>query len=122
MDVCKLHWILVENELKKYIILMKHQSTLAESVGAFLLGGIFIGATVGAALKKVAVSILTNPKALKKVGIVVGSILLAILMPIIAIVSFFTGNFNIDTSGIQQKIEASLTAEQKAQMAEAERF
>ena len=94
----------------------------AESVGAFLLGGIFIGATVGAALKKVAVSILTNPKALKKVGIVVGSILLAILMPIIAIVSFFTGNFNIDTSGIQQKIEASLTAEQKAQMAEAERF
>ena len=95
---------------------------LAESVGAFLLGGIFIGATVGAALKKVAVSILTNPKALKKVGIAVGSILLAILMPIIAIVSFFTGNFNIDTSGIQQKIEASLTAEQKAQMAEAERF
>ena len=69
-----------------------------------------------------AVSILTNPKALKKVGIAVGSILLAILMPIIAIVSFFTGNFNIDTSGIQQKIEASLTAEQKAQMAEAERF
>ena len=68
-----------------------------------------------------AVSILTNPKALKKVGIVVGSILLAILMPIIAIVSFFTGNFNIDTSGIQQKIEASLTAEQKAQMAEAEK-
>ena len=94
---------------------------MAESVGAFLLGGIFIGATVGAALKKVAVSILTNPKALKKVGIVVGSILLAILMPIIAIVSFFTGNFNIDTSGIQQKIEASLTAEQKAQMAEAEK-
>ena len=42
-------------------------------------------------------------------------------MPIIAIVSFFTGNFNIDTSGIQQKIEASLTAEQKAQMAEAEK-
>ena len=95
---------------------------MAESVGAFLLGGIFIGATVGAALKKVAVSILTNPKALKKVGIVVGSILLAILMPIIAIVSFFTGNFNIDTSGIQQKIEASLTAEQKAQMAEAEKI
>ena len=93
----------------------------AKSVGAFLLGGIFIGATVGAALKKVAVSILTNPKALKKVGIVVGSILLAILMPIIAIVSFFTGNFTIDTSGIQQKIEASLTAEQKAQMAEAEK-
>ena len=45
-----------------------------------------------------------------KVGIVVGSILLAILMSIIAIVSFFTGNFNIDTSGIQQKIEATLTA------------
>ena len=95
---------------------------MAESVGAFLLGGIFIGATVGAALKKVAVSILTNPKTLKKVGIAVSSILLAILMPIIAIVSFFTGNFNIDTSGIQQKIEASLTAEQKAQMAEAEKI
>ena len=110
-------WLSIQSNTLKW-----STNRLAESVGAFLLGGIFIGATVGAALKKVAVSILTNPKALKKVGIAVGSILLAILMPIIAIVSFFTGNFTIDTSGIQQKIEASLTAEQKAQMAEAERF
>ena len=52
---------------------------LAESVGAFLLGGIFIGATIGAALKKIAVAILTNKNALKKALTVILVILLVIL-------------------------------------------
>ena len=95
---------------------------LAESVGAFLLGGVFISATVGAALKKIAVAILTNKQALKKAAIVVTSILLAIFMPVIAIVSFFSGNISVDTTGLSSKIEAQMTAEEKAKVEKAEKL
>lgn len=95
---------------------------MAESVGAFLLGGIFISATVGAALKKIAVAILTNKQALKKATIVVTSILLAIFMPVIAIVSFFSGNISVDTTGLSSKIEAQMTAEEKAKVEKAEKL
>lgn len=95
---------------------------MAESVGAFLLGGVFISATVGAALKKIAVAILTNKQALKKAAIVVTSILLAIFMPVIAIVSFFSGNISVDTTGLSSKIEAQMTAEEKAKVEKAEKL
>ncbi|WP_407384093.1 phage tail tip lysozyme [Ruminococcus sp.] len=95
---------------------------MAESVGAFLLGGVFISATVGAALKKIAVAILTNKQALKKAAIVVTSILLAIFMPVIAIVSFFSGNISVDTTGLSSKIEAQMTAEEKAKVENAEKL
>ena len=93
---------------------------MAESVGAFLLGGIFIGATIGAALKKIAVAILTNKNALKKALTVILVILLVILMPVIAIISFFSGGISVDTAGLSQKIEAQLTAEERAKISKAE--
>lgn len=49
-------------------------------------------ATVGAALKKIAVALLTNPKVLKTVGGVVIGIVLILALPIIAVVSFFNGD------------------------------
>ena len=98
---------------------MKHQST--GWVGwCFLLGGIIISATIGAALKKIAVAILTNKNALKKALTVILIIVLVILMPVIAIVSFFTGNISIDTAGLSQKIESQLTAEERAKITKAE--
>lgn len=95
---------------------------MAESAGASLLGGVFISATVGAALKKIAVAILTNKQALKKAAIVVISILLAIFMPVIAIVSFFSGNISVDTTGFSSKIEAQMSAEEKAKVEKAEKL
>jgi len=57
-----------------------------------------VSATVAAALKKIAVALLTNPKVLKTVlGIVLG-IIIIIIMPIVAIVSIFNGSIEIDTT------------------------
>ncbi|MCQ4022846.1 NlpC/P60 family protein [Ruminococcus sp. zg-924] len=61
-------------------------------------------ATVGAALKKIVIAILTNPKALKKVGMVILIILLVIFMPVIAIVSLLSGGMDIDTQSLQSQI------------------
>lgn len=62
----------------------------------------------------------THKQALKKAVIVVTSILLAIFMPVIAIVSFFSGNISVDTAGLSSKIEAQMTVEKKAKVEKAE--
>ena len=59
-----------------------------------------MSATVAAALKKIAVAILTDTKALKTVGGIVLGIIIIIIMPILAVVSIFNGDVNIDTDGI----------------------
>lgn len=49
-----------------------------------------MSATIGAALKKIAVALLTNPKVIKTIfGIVIG-IIIVVVMPIIAVISFST--------------------------------
>ena len=65
-------------------------------------------------------AILTNKNALKKALTVILCILFVILMPVIAIVSFFSGNISVDTAGLSQKIEAQLTAEERAKISKAE--
>lgn len=73
-------------------------------------------ATVGAALKKIAVALLTDPKVLKTVlGIVLG-IIIIIIMPIVAIVSIFNGNIEIDTNRLQTMVIENLSAEEQAKL------
>lgn len=75
-----------------------------------------MSATVAAALKKVAVYILTDKKALKTVlGIVLGTIII-IIMPIVAIVSIFNGNIEIDTDRLQTMLVENLSAEEQAKL------
>lgn len=75
-----------------------------------------MSATVAAALKKAAVYILTDKKALKTVlGIVLG-IIIIIIMPIVAIVSIFNGNIEIDTDRLQTMVVENLSAEEKAKL------
>lgn len=75
-----------------------------------------MSATVAAALKKVAVYILTDKKALKTVlGIVIG-IIIIIIMPIVAIVSIFNGNIEIDTDRLQTMVVENLSAEEQAKL------
>ncbi len=75
-----------------------------------------MSATVAAALKKVAVYILTDKKALKTVlGIVLG-IIIIIIMPIVAIVSIFNGNIEIDTNRLQTMVVENLSAEEQAKL------
>ena len=60
--------------------------------------------TVGAALKKIAVALLTNPKVLKTIGGIVLGIIIIIIMPIVAIVSIFNGDVDIDYGRLDEII------------------
>lgn len=60
-----------------------------------------MSATVAAALKKIAVAILTDKKARKVVlGIILG-ILIILVMPLAAIIAIFNGDINIDANRLQ---------------------
>ena len=73
-----------------------------------------MSATIGAALKKIAVALLTNPKVIKTIfGIVIG-IIIVVVMPIIAVISIFNGSMDIDTDKLSQSIQENISAEQMA--------
>lgn len=75
-----------------------------------------MSATVAAALKKIAVAILIDKKALKTVGGIVLGIIIIIIMPIVAVVSIFNGDINIDTDRLQQMVVENLSAEEQAKL------
>lgn len=75
-----------------------------------------MSATVAAALKKIAVYILTDKKALKTVGGIVLGIIIIIVMPIVAVVSIFNGNLNIDTDHLQEMVVENLSAEEQEKL------
>ena len=75
-----------------------------------------MSATVAAALKKIAVYILTDKKALKVVGGIVLGIIIIIVMPIVAVVSIFNGDIEIDTDRLQQMVVENLSAEEQAKL------
>ena len=79
-----------------------------------------MSATVGAALKKIAVSSLTNPKVLKTVGGIVLGVIVLIIMPIAAMVSVFNGEIRIDTDRLQQMVVENLSAEEQAKLQKVE--
>lgn len=75
-----------------------------------------MSASVAAALKKIAVYILTDKKALKAVGGIVLGILIIIIMPIVAVVAIFNGDINIDTDRLQTMVVQNLSAEEQAKL------
>lgn len=56
-----------------------------------------MSATIGAALKKIAVSLLTDKKVIKIIGGIIIGIIIIVVMPIVAVVSVFNGSMDIDT-------------------------
>lgn len=75
-----------------------------------------MSATIAAALKKIAVVLLTNPKVLKTIGGIVLGIIIIIIMPIVAIVSIFNGSIEIDTNELQQMVVQNLSAEEQEKL------
>lgn len=71
-----------------------------------------MSATIGAALKKIAVSLLTDKKVLKIIGGIVIGIIIVLIMPIVAVVSIFNGSMNIDTDKLNQSIQQNISDEQ----------
>lgn len=72
--------------------------------------------TIASALKKISVGLLTNPKVLKTIGGIVLGIIIIIAMPVIAIVSFFNADIEIDTDRLQTMVMENLSAEEKAKL------
>lgn len=70
-----------------------------------------MGVTVGAALKKVAAAVLSDPKTLKKVAMAILVVLVALLMPLVMVVCLFNGSVQVDGAELLRYVEANLTAE-----------
>ena len=70
-----------------------------------------MSATIGAALKKIAVALLTDKKVLKTIGGIVIGIIIILVMPIIAVVSIFNGSMDIDTDKLNRSIQENISAE-----------
>ena len=70
-----------------------------------------MSATIGAALKKIAVALLTDKKVIKILGGIIIGIIIIVVMPIVAVVSVFNGSMDIDTDKLKQSIQANISAE-----------
>ena len=64
--------------------------------------------SIGAALKKVAVSLLTDKKVLKWAGGIVLGALIIIMIPFAVIISLGSGQIKIDTEGLKAAVQAEL--------------
>ena len=75
-----------------------------------------MSATVAAALKKIAVAILTDKKLRRVVlGIILGVIII-IIMPVAAVISVFSGDIEIDTDRLQTLVVENLSAEEREKL------
>ena len=68
-----------------------------------------MGMTVGAALKKVLVAILIEPKVAKNILFAILVVVVAMILPTVFMVSVFSGDFEVDTASLQQYVEDNLS-------------
>ena len=68
-----------------------------------------MSAAVGAALKKIAISLLSDPKILKKVLAFVLILIIAVLSPFLLIYAIFSGQIQIDPDQITSMAVYSLS-------------
>lgn len=76
--------------------------------------------TVGAALKKIAVAIVSDKKTLKKVAFAVLVIVVALLMPMVAVVTVFSGTLKLDVAALEEQIIENMTEDQRRMLQEIE--
>ena len=69
-----------------------------------------MGAAVGAALKKVMVSVLADPKVLKNILFSILVFAVAVILPMAMVVSIFSGDFVVDTDRLLEYVEDNLSA------------
>lgn len=68
-----------------------------------------MSATIGAALKKIATALLTDKRVLKAVGMTVLVLIVALLLPIMAMMALLSGDIELDTDALMNRIEANLS-------------
>lgn len=70
-----------------------------------------MGVTVGAALKRVAATFLSDPRTLKKILLSVLVVLVALILPMVMVVCLFNGSFQVDGAELLRYVESNLSAE-----------
>jgi len=75
-----------------------------------------MGMAVGAALKKIAVALLTDRKVLKTIGMTLLVLAVAVIMPLFAFLALLNGTIELDVGMLQQQIMANLSAEDRAML------
>ena len=79
-----------------------------------------MGASIGAALKKIAAALLSNKKVLKKVLVVVLTLVLVLFMPLAALIAVLTGNIKFDVNELQAILEGNMSTEEQERLQGAE--
>ena len=74
---------------------------------------------IGAALKRAAFSFLSDRERWKKAGIILLSLLLAILLPILAVAAVL-GSVEVDSAKLSQTVTENLSAETQAELLKTE--
>lgn len=68
--------------------------------------------TVGAAIKKIAVLLLSDERIWKRVVIAVLVVVVALFLPAVAVVGIFSGSIQVDVQSLEQTILAALSSEE----------
>ena len=71
---------------------------------------------VGAALKRIAVAIVSNPRNWKVIGGIILALIIVVITPVAVIVAILNGNIEIDQNRLTQIIQQNITAEQSANL------
>ena len=71
---------------------------------------------VGAALKRIAVAIVSNPRNWKMLFGIVLALIIVVVTPVAVVVAILNGNIEIDQSRLAQIIQQNITAEQSANL------
>lgn len=75
-----------------------------------------MSAALGAALKKIAVALLTDKRVLKTVGMIVLVLIVALLLPLMAMLAILSGDVELDVGKLQQQITANLSSEERSML------
>ena len=75
-----------------------------------------MSAAIGAALKKIAVALLTDKRVLKTLGMAILVLIVALLLPLMAMMAILTGDIELDTGELMDRIEANLSVSDLAML------
>lgn len=76
--------------------------------------------TIGAALKKIAILLLSDERIWKRVVIAVLVVIVALFLPAVAVVGIFSGSIQVDVQSLEQTILAALSSEEIEMLQEVE--
>ena len=68
-----------------------------------------MGISVGAALKKIAVALVSDKRTLKKAAMAILVVIVALLMPMAAIIAVFSGTLELDVAALQEQIAEEMS-------------